>query len=96
MPEPITSQDVSIRYTLTLEDGTLLSRTIGGDRFIYESGRQQAIPGLEEALRGAVRGERRQVILSATQDPSLRLAVTRLAHLLGHAGENLILDIEVL
>jgi len=69
---------------------------VGGDSFIYESGRQQAIPGLEEALQGTVRGDRRQVVLSATEDPTLRLAVTRLAHLLGHAGEDLILEIEVL
>ena len=49
---------VSIRFTLTLEDGTLISSTtVGGDRFDYIPGLGQILPAIEEALRGSQRRE---------------------------------------
>ena len=87
---------VSIRFNLTLEDGTLInSTTVGGDRFDYIPGLGQILPAIEEALRGAVRGEKKQITLSPDQDPGMKLAVTRLAHLLGHAGETIIAWVEL-
>ena len=54
------------------------------------------MPALEEALRGAAKGEKRQFTLSPNHDPNLKLDVTRLAQLLGHPGETLILNVEIL
>jgi hypothetical protein len=90
------TDDVSIRYTLTLEDGTLLSPNAGGDRLDYTRGQQQIIPAIEEALQGAIAGEKKRIILSPVNDPDLKLDATRLALLLGHAGETLILTVEIL
>ena len=90
------SEGISIRYTLTLEDGRLVSPTAGGDRFDYEHGAGQIFVALEDALRGMATGEQRQFILSPVDDPDLKLSVTRLALSLGHPGETLILDVEVL
>jgi FKBP-type peptidyl-prolyl cis-trans isomerase 2 len=47
---PTETDKVSIRYTLTLEDGTLLSSNAGGDRLDYTSDQEQIIPAIEEAL----------------------------------------------
>ena len=90
------SNDVSLKYTLRLEDGTLLSSDIDGDRFDYTRGRVQIMPALEEALEGATKGEKRQFILSPLDDPDLKIDVSRLAQVLGHPGETLILEVEIL
>lgn len=90
------SQDVSIRFTLTLEDGSPITTQIEGDRFDYSPGEEQIMPALEEALEGAKKGEKRQFVLSPQRDPQLKLDVSRLAHILGHPGETLLLEVEVL
>jgi len=87
---------VSIRYTLRLEDGTLLSSDIEGDRFDFTRGRVQIMPALEEALEDAAKGEKRRFTLSPVDDPDLKIDVSRLAQVLGHPGETLILEVEVL
>jgi FKBP-type peptidyl-prolyl cis-trans isomerase 2 len=86
----------SIRYTIALEDGTLVSSTVGGDRLDYEAGTGQIFVGLEDALRGMVKGETRRFVLSPAEDPGLKLDVSRLALSLGHPGETLILTAEIL
>jgi hypothetical protein len=43
-----------------------------------------------------VRSDTRRFILSPEHDPSLKLDVTRLAQVLGHPGERLILDVEIM
>lgn len=87
---------ISIRFTLTLEDGVSVFDSVAGDRFHYTPGAKQILPALEEALRGAAAGDRRRFVLSPTEDPGLKLDVTRLARVLGHPGETLILEVEVL
>jgi hypothetical protein len=47
-------------------------------------------------LQGAIAGEKKRIILSPVNDPDLKLDATRLALLLGHAGETLILTVEIL
>ncbi len=89
-------KETSIRYTLTLEDGTLVSPTAGGDRLDYEDGAGQIFKALENALRGVAKGELKRFILSPAEDPSLKLNVTRLARSLGHPGATLILTVEML
>ena len=90
------SNDVSLKYTLRLEDGTLLSSDIDGDRFDFTRGRVQIMPALEEALEDATKGEKRRFILSPVDDPDLKIDVSRLAQVLGHPGETLILEVEIL
>lgn len=90
------TDDVSIRFTLTLEDGAPVTGNVDGDQFEYTPGHHQIMPALEEALQGAKKGEKKQFILSPEKDPSLKLDVSRLALLLGHPGETLILDVEIL
>ena len=96
MPETHEMDNVSIRYTLTLEDGTLISSSAGGDCFDYEPDQQQIMPVVEEALRGTEKGEKKRIILSPVHDPGLKLDATRLAFLLGHPGEVLVLEVEIL
>lgn len=94
---PVPHQDeVSIRYTLSLEDGTQVGGQIGGDVFNYTPGHEQIMPVLEEAMLGVAKGGRKQIILAPEHGRSLKLDVARLAHTLGHPGETLVLDIEIL
>lgn len=96
MTSPTETDDVSIRYTLTLEDGTLLSSTVGGDRLDYTRGQEHILPAIEKALGGATVGETRRIVLSPASDPDLKLDLSRIALALGHPGETLILTVEIL
>jgi hypothetical protein len=96
MSELSETKDVSIRFTLTLENGESATRNVRGDQFDYTPGLEQIMPALEEALDDAVKGEKRKFTLSPTDDPNLKLDVTRLARVLGHPGETLILEVEIL
>ena len=89
-------KDVSIRFTLKLESGNSATGNVCGDRFDYTPGLEQIMPALEKALQGAVKGEKRKFILSPSDDPNLKLDVTRLARILGHPGETLFLEVEIL
>mgnify|MGYP001813908853 CR=1 FL=1 len=91
-----TMEDVSIRFTLTLDNGLSATGRITGDRLDFTPGEGEVMPALEEALKGALKGERRQLTLSAEDDPNLLLDVTRLARVLGHPGETLTLEVEIL
>lgn len=95
MQMPSETDNVSIRYTLTLEDGTLLSSNLDGTRLDYTRGQHEVIAALEEAMLGATPGEKRRIILSPVSDTDLKLDATRLALLLGHPGETLILTVEM-
>ena len=90
------TEDVSIRFTLTLENGLSATGRVTGDRFDYTPGEGQIMPALEAALKGALKGDKRQFTLSAKDDPDLRLDITRLARVLGHPGETMILEVEIL
>lgn len=92
---PTETDDISLRYTLTLEDGTLLSSNVDGTPLEYTRGQNQVIPALEEAMAGATPGEGRRITLSPASDPDLRLDATRLALLLGHPGETLVLTVAI-
>ena len=96
MHMPTEAANVSIRYTLALEDGTLLSSSVGGDRLDYTRGQEQIIPAIEEALRGAAPGDKKRIVLSPVADPSLQLDATRLALLIGRAGETVVPTVEIL
>ena len=95
MNAPMQTDEVSILYTLTLEDGTLLSSNVDGTRLDYTLGQNHVIPVLEEAMVGATPGERKRITLSPVSDSDLRLDAARLALLLGHPGETLVLTVEI-
>ncbi|GAB4389178.1 MAG: peptidylprolyl isomerase [Thermodesulfovibrionales bacterium] len=52
---------VSIEYTLTLDDGTVVDTNVGKAPLTYIQGASQIIPGLEKGLEGMKEGESRKV-----------------------------------
>lgn len=56
---------VSLEYTLTLEDKTVLDTNVGGKPLNFTQGTQQIIPGLEVALLGMKPGESKHVTVEA-------------------------------
>jgi FKBP-type peptidyl-prolyl cis-trans isomerase 2 len=90
------ASNVSIRYSLALEDGTPVSGDVLGHLFQYTPGECEIMPVLETALEGLRKGDKREILLSPTEDPGLELDVNRLAFVLGQSGRTLVLRIEVL
>lgn len=60
-------QTVSIEYTLTLDDGTLVESNVGREPLMYQQGQQQILPALEDALADLGVNDTTQVSLSAQQ-----------------------------
>jgi FKBP-type peptidyl-prolyl cis-trans isomerase SlyD len=58
---------VSIEYTLTLDDGVTADSNVGGEPLVYQQGRQEILPALEEALVGLEVGDTKQVRLTEEQ-----------------------------
>ncbi|TAL09438.1 MAG: peptidylprolyl isomerase [Nitrospirae bacterium] len=56
---------VTMEYTLTLPDKTVVDSTAGQAPFSYTQGRQEIIPGLEKALIGMKAGEKKRVMVPA-------------------------------
>ena len=52
---------VSINYTLTDDDGTIIDSNEGRPALVYLHGHENIIPGLEKGLEGAAVGEKRKV-----------------------------------
>lgn len=71
---------VSIEFTLKLDDGTLAATNVGEEPFVFQHGRRQILPALEQAMEGFQLNERREITLSAeegfgTVDPDAFWAV---------------------
>jgi FKBP-type peptidyl-prolyl cis-trans isomerase 2 len=60
-------QKVSIEYTLTLDDGTLVETNVDRDPLTYEHGQQEILPALERALTSLDVNDTTKVSLSADQ-----------------------------
>jgi FKBP-type peptidyl-prolyl cis-trans isomerase 2 len=56
-------RQVSVEYTLTLDDGSTVDTNVGGEPLVFEPGAQQILPALEEALDGMKVSESRKVTL---------------------------------
>jgi FKBP-type peptidyl-prolyl cis-trans isomerase 2 len=56
-------RQVSLEYTLTLDDGSTADTNVGGEPLVFEPGAQQILPALEEALDGMKVSESRKVTL---------------------------------
>ena len=52
---------VSLEYTLTLEDQTVIDTNVGKDPLVYTHGAREIIPGLEKELIGLKVGDTKQV-----------------------------------
>lgn len=73
---------VSLLYTLTDDEGTVLDSTEGREPLEYLHGYDNIVPGLEEALEGAEAGFRTDVVVEPDKgygplDPSALFAVPR-------------------
>ena len=58
-------KQVSVEYTLTLEDGTEAGTNVGQPPLIYTHGKGQIVPGLEKELAGLKAGDTKKVEVAA-------------------------------
>ena len=68
-------KQVSLEYTVKLEDQSVVDTNVGKQPLTYTHGTQQLIPGLQQALEGMTAGETKAVTVSpdkgyGTVDPS--------------------------
>lgn len=54
---------VSLEYTLTLEDKTVVESNVGREPMTYQHGAHEIVPGLEAALTGLAKGEKKRVVV---------------------------------
>lgn len=57
---------VTMEYTLTLPDKTVVDSTAGQPPFTYTQGKQEIIPGLEKAMAGLKAGDKKRITVPAT------------------------------
>jgi FKBP-type peptidyl-prolyl cis-trans isomerase SlyD len=55
---------VSLEYTLTLDDQSVLESNVGKEPMTYTQGAHEIVPGLETALEGMKKGERKHVVVA--------------------------------
>jgi len=55
--------EVSLEYTLTLEDKTVMESNVGREPMTYQQGAHEIVPGLETALEGLAKGEKKRVVV---------------------------------
>ncbi len=65
-------QVVSIHFTLTADDGSVIDQSSGGDPMSYLHGVNQIVPGLENALTGKAVGEKLKVQLKPEEAYGMR------------------------
>ena len=64
-PETVSQgKQVSIHYTLTLDDGTVVTTTKNSNPLTYIQGTRKIVPGLEKAMIGLKVGDAKKVSLS--------------------------------
>ncbi|HTN43021.1 MAG TPA: peptidylprolyl isomerase [Nitrospiria bacterium] len=54
-------EEISIEYTLKLEDKTTVDSNVGGEPFKFIQGEHQVVPGLETALEGLKVGDKKTI-----------------------------------
>jgi len=57
-------KSVSLEYTLTLDDKSVVESNVGKQPLIYTHGTQQIVPGLEKALEGLAVGDTKEVTVA--------------------------------
>ena len=73
---------VTIHYQLTLDDGSVVDSSSGGEPLVYMQGHGQIVPGLERQLEGKKPGDQLQVVVPAAEgygelDPTADQTVSR-------------------
>ena len=63
-PVVAVGKQVSIRYTLRIEDGTTVESNVAEEPFAYQHGAGDLLPGLQRALDGMALGESKQGTLA--------------------------------
>src|SRR5919204_6184773 len=65
-PQPTVAEGklVSLEYTLTLDDQSVVETNVGAKPLTYTHGSHQIIPGLEKALEGMAVGDTKQVTVA--------------------------------
>ena len=58
---------VSLEYTLTLNNQQVYETTLGKDPFVFIQGKGEVVPGLEMALEGMKVGEQKQIVVPPAQ-----------------------------
>src|SRR5215470_16583170 len=71
---------VAIEYTLSLEDGKIVTTNVGGEPLVLVQGHGEVMPGLERAIAGMAVGESKQGVLAPEEaygkvDPKLFVEV---------------------
>jgi len=62
-PTVTAGKKISLEYSLFLEEDEAITSNTGQEPLVYEHGKHEIIPGLEQALEGMKIGEQRQVTL---------------------------------
>jgi FKBP-type peptidyl-prolyl cis-trans isomerase SlyD len=58
---------VSLEYTLSLEDKTVVESNVGGKPMTYQHGAHEIVPGLETALAGLPKGGEKRVVVKPSE-----------------------------
>src|SRR5262245_44826994 len=68
-PQPKVAEGklVSLEYTLTLDDKSVVESNVGAKPLTYTQGSHQLIPGLEKALEGMAVGDTKQVTVTPAE-----------------------------
>ena len=53
----------ALEYTLKLEDQSVIESNVGRDAMTYKHGAHEIVPGLEQALQGLAKGQKKQVVV---------------------------------
>lgn len=62
-PTVATGKKISLEYSLFLDEDETITSNAGREPLIYEHGKHEIIPGLEQALEGMKIGDQKQVTL---------------------------------
>lgn len=62
-PKIADGMDVSLEYTLKLEDQSVIESNVGREAMTYRQGAHEIVPGLERALLGLAKGQKKQVVV---------------------------------
>ena len=73
---------VTMHYRLTLDNGTVVDESFGGEPLVYQHGAQNIVPGLERQLTGKSAGDECKVSVEPTEgygeyDPAAEQPVPR-------------------
>jgi FKBP-type peptidyl-prolyl cis-trans isomerase SlyD len=60
-------KQVSLEYTMKLDDQSVVDSNIGGEPLKVTQGKHELVPGLEKALEGMAPGEKKKVTVAPTE-----------------------------